>query len=176
MFNLRSTSTRAPLATPRSVRGGPLASCPCGRTRSAPTWCAHHSQLRDDCDPTSFNAVLSPTGPPACVGDGDRTFPDFIADVTATGSSDKWRFNPVRTEADRGVTTENRGGETHSFTEVAHFGGGFVEALNGGMAPLTECAARTPDGTLIRDAQGNLVPALPAIRHLFPPARRVRPR
>jgi plastocyanin len=125
-------------------------------------------QLRDDCDPVSFNAALSPTGPPACVGDGDTTFPDFIADVTATGSSDKWRFNPVKTEADRGVNTENRGGEAHSFTEVKHFGGGFVEALNGGMTPLTECAARTPDGMLIRDAQGNLVPALPAIQTLIP--------
>jgi hypothetical protein len=123
-------------------------------------------QLRDDCEPASFNAAV---GPGTCVGDGDTAFPDFLADVLATGSSDKWRFNPSNTEADRGMSPQNRGGETHSFTEVRHFGGGFIELLNGGMEPLAECAARTPDGTLVRDADGNLVPALPAIQTLVPP-------
>jgi hypothetical protein len=122
-------------------------------------------QLRDDCDPASFNAAV---GPGTCVGGGDTAFPDFLAEVMEQGSADKWRFNPTDSEADQGVNTQNRGGETHSFTEVKHFGGGFIEVLNGGMEPLDECAARAPDGTLIRDQNGALVPASPAILTFVP--------
>src|SRR5437763_15415212 len=94
-------------------------------------------QLRDDCDPATFNATI---GDGTCVGGGDTTFPDFIAEFTARGSVDEWRFNPDRSEADRGVNTQNRGGEAHTFTEVAQFGGGFVGLLNGNTAPAPECA------------------------------------
>jgi len=117
-------------------------------------------QLRDDCDPATFNFFV---GPGTCVGDGDTTFPDFIEEFTAQGSVDKWRFNPDRSEADRGVKTENRGGELHTFTEVAHFGPGFVEALNAGQDPITECAARDQNGVLIRDPQNQLVPSAQAV-------------
>ena len=122
-------------------------------------------QLRDDCDPATFDAAV---GPGTCVGGGDTTFPDFIAEVTAQGSADQWRMNPDQSEADTGAVPQNRGGELHSFTQVQHFGGGFIEVLNGGMEPLTECAARTPDGVLIRDDTGALVPALPAIQSFVP--------
>ena len=115
-------------------------------------------QLRDDCDPATFNAAV---GPGTCVGDGDTLFADFLAEFDAQGSVDEWRFNPDNSEADRGVQARNRGGETHTFTEVARFGGGFVPRLNGGAEPLTECAAR--------DANGNTIP-IPGTPILLPAA------
>jgi hypothetical protein len=125
-------------------------------------------QLRDDCDPATFNLAL---GPGSCVGDGDTAFPDFLDQVLSQGSADKWRMNPDKTNAERGVNAQNRGGELHSFTNVPHFGGGFVELLNLGVEPLEQCAARTPDGVLIRDDQGNLVPAQAAIASFVPPGQ-----
>jgi hypothetical protein len=111
--------------------------------------------LRDDCDPTSFNQVV---GPGTCVGDGDTTFDELTNELVATGSVQKWRFNPERTEADRGVNTVNRGGETHTFTEVARFGGGFVPPLNVGRSDLApECA--TSPGVPAAAALSSIVPA-----------------
>jgi hypothetical protein len=101
-------------------------------------------RLRDDCDPASFNAAV---GPGTCVGGGDTTFADFLAEHAETGQVEKWRFNNDRAESDRGrpITLTNRGGETHTFTRVAEFGGGFVPPLNalpdGSTLPLApECA------------------------------------
>ena len=131
-------------------------------------------QMRDDCDPATFNAALNdPEAPPgtpdACVGDGDTTFADFLDEFFSTGSVEKWRFNSSRTDADRAVKAENRGGETHTFTPVDHFGGGFVEVLNLGQEPLTECARRDANGVLVRDKKGNLVPAFSAFPTFVPP-------
>jgi hypothetical protein len=121
-------------------------------------------QLRDDCDPATFDAAV---GPGTCVGDGDTTFAEFLGEFLARGSVEKWRFNPDRSDAERGAKAQNRGGELHTFTKVDHFGDGFVELLNAKQGanadPLLECARRTPAGVLIRDEQGNLVPAQAAI-------------
>ena len=102
-------------------------------------------RLRDDCDPATFNAAV---GPGTCVGGGDTTFADFLAEHAETGRVEKWRFNNDRAETDRGrpITLTNRGGETHTFTRVAEFGGGFIPPLNvlpdGSELPLApECAA-----------------------------------
>jgi len=106
--------------------------------------------LRDDCDPATFNAdPPAGVGPGTCVGDGDTTFADFLDEVFSTGSAEKWRFNPDESEAERGVNARNRGGELHTFTEVPHFGGGFVEVLNLGVAPLDQCAVRIPGVGLV---------------------------
>src|SRR6478736_6332690 len=67
-------------------------------------------QIRDDCDPTTFDA--------------------FIAELSATQAAEKWRFNPDRMSEPRDIVAHNRGGETHSFTKVAKFGGGQVDVLN----------------------------------------------
>ena len=122
-------------------------------------------QIRDDCDAATFNAALE--DPTACVGDGDTTFQDFIDEVLATGSAEKWRFNSDRTDADRAVNAQNRGGETHSFTPVDHFGGGFIPVLNAGQEPILECAARDANGNVIPDGQF-LVPAAAAIATFVP--------
>src|SRR5918996_2639934 len=98
-------------------------------------------RLLDDCEPTSFNAVL---GDGACVGNGHTTFDEFIAELAATQDAHAWRNQPSQMLLNVGRPTfiENRGGETHTFTPVANFGGGFVNELNGisgNPVPAPEC-------------------------------------
>ena len=123
-------------------------------------------RLRDDCDPATFNAdPPAGVGPGTCVGGGDTTFADFLAEFGQTGQVEKWRFNDDHAGVDRGtaITLTNRGGETHTFTRVAAFGGGFVPPLN----------AR-PDGTELTPApecaQAPGVPQPPSENNLFVPA------
>jgi hypothetical protein len=104
-------------------------------------------QVRDDCDPATFNA-----GPPDGPGlgvicnpdfDGETTFTDFIDQVIAQQSVDKWRFNPDRVDDPRTLVPRNRGGEGHTFTRVAQFGGSVVPVLNqllGNPAVPQECS------------------------------------
>lgn len=98
-------------------------------------------RLLDDCDPVTFNAVL---GDGACVGNGHTTFDEFIAELAATQDAHKWRNQPSQMLINVGRPTfiENTGGEDHTFTEVAEFGGGFVDQLNGisgNPIPAPEC-------------------------------------
>jgi len=98
-------------------------------------------RLLDDCDPTTFNAVL---GDGACIGNGHTTFGEFIEELQETQDAHAWRFQPSQMHLNAGRPTliENRGGETHTFTPVAQFGGGFVTELNGisgNPIPAPEC-------------------------------------
>jgi hypothetical protein len=105
-------------------------------------------RIRDKCDPTTFNAIL---GLGACVGDGNVTFDEFNAELAEDQKVGAWRFNPDQTDATSGqlLTVENRGGETHTFTNVAEFGGGAIVALNalsGNPEPRPECVnLKLPD-------------------------------
>jgi hypothetical protein len=98
-------------------------------------------QVLDDCDPATFNAAI---GPGTCVKDGGTTFSEFIAQLLAQGRAPAWRFAPAQLRLDAGGTlaAHNRGGEDHTFTEVASFGGGCIQALNDllGLTPVPECA------------------------------------
>jgi hypothetical protein len=95
----------------------------------------------DRCDPATFNAVI---GPGTCVEHKGKTTPfgDFIAQVAATGAAKGWDFKKTNVKIKAGgvVTAVDRGGEFHTFTEVAAFGGGCVDALNFGRVPVPECA------------------------------------
>ncbi|NUR05450.1 MAG: hypothetical protein HOQ22_07115 [Nocardioidaceae bacterium] len=98
-------------------------------------------KILDDCDPASFNAAV---GDGTCVGDGRTTFGDFLAELQATQAAADWRFKPsmLKVHAGRPVILENRGGETHTFTLVKQFGGGFVPVLNqlsDNPVPAPEC-------------------------------------
>ncbi|HEV2834550.1 MAG TPA: hypothetical protein VGW58_04480 [Pyrinomonadaceae bacterium] len=98
-------------------------------------------RLLDDCDPVTFNAVL---GDGACVGNGHTTFDEFIAELAATQDAHAWRNQPSQALLNVGRPTliENVGGEVHTFTPVAEFGGGFVNELNGisgNPVPAPEC-------------------------------------
>jgi len=103
-------------------------------------------EMLDACDPTTFNAVLGPTG---CVRSGGVTFAHFIDQVTRKGEAPAWRFAPTNVQARVGQTllAINRGGEEHTFTEVEEFGGGVVPILNqlsGNTEVAPECAALAP--------------------------------
>jgi len=117
----------------------------------------------DACDPESFNAV---GGPGTCIAGhhGTTLFEDFVAELQTDQIAGAWRFNPL-VNATEGhfelasldlkpgehITIENAGGETHTFTRVARFSGGFVDFLNaltGNPDPAPECAQVLDDGTL----------------------------
>jgi plastocyanin len=102
-------------------------------------------QILDDCDAESFNAAL---GPGSCVKDGGVTFGEFIEQLLTMGEAPAWRFAPERLGLRAGgtVTATNRGGEFHTFTEVAAFGGGCVDELNEllGLTAIPECANPGP--------------------------------
>ena len=111
----------------------------------------HEIKILDDCEPASFNANLPPG---TCVGDGETTFNSFIAELVATQQARKWKFKPnmLTVVGGRPVILENRGGETHTFTLVQEFGGGFIGALNGlsgNPVPAPECASTLPNGDLV---------------------------
>lgn len=97
-------------------------------------------QVLDACDSTTFDAVL---GDGACVRAGGVTFEAFIAQLIAQGRAPAWRFAPERLKLGAGGTIDavNRGGEFHTFTEVAEFGGGCIDELNEllGLEPVPEC-------------------------------------
>ena len=54
------------------------------------------------------------------------------------------RFSPGQLKLDTGgtITARNRGGEFHTFSEVAAFGGGCVPEINEllGLEPVAECS------------------------------------
>src|ERR1044071_5196298 len=64
-------------------------------------------RLLDDCEPTSFNAVL---GDGACVGNGHTTFDQFIAELEKTQDAHAWRNQPTAMHLNVGRPTfiENR--------------------------------------------------------------------
>jgi plastocyanin len=98
-------------------------------------------QVLDDCEPESFNAVI---GPGTCVKEGAVTFSEFIAQLVTQGRAPAWRFSPEQLKLTAGGTLEatSHGGEFHTLTEVAAFGGGCVPELNEllGLTPVPECA------------------------------------
>ena len=105
-------------------------------------------QVLDDCEAASFDAAI---GPGTCVKDGGVTFSEFIDQLATQGRAPAWRFSPEHLKLAAGGTLEahNRGGEFHTLTEVAAFGGGCVAELNEvlGLTPVPECAVPGIFGT-----------------------------
>ena len=97
-------------------------------------------RILDECDPATFTAVPPPLGPVSCVGDGDVTFAELVATLTpAIGGHEDWKFKPSDAKLKSGSSLHvvNRGGETHTFTEVSAFGAGIVPPLNDALPPGT---------------------------------------
>ena len=106
-----------------------------------PSAAAFTFRMLDRCEPESFNAAL---GAGTCVGDGKVTFDEFIAELTKKQTHHQWRNQPTKVAmmAGREASVVNVGGEVHTFTPVAEFGGGFVPDLNelsGSPVPAPEC-------------------------------------
>ena len=97
--------------------------------------------MLDACDPATFNAFL---GEGACERPGGGVTVDtFIGQLLTHGTAPSWRFaGPATVAAGGTLTAVNLGGEFHTFTEVAAFGGGCVDELNDllGLTPVPECA------------------------------------
>jgi plastocyanin len=99
----------------------------------------------DECDPVTFNAAL---GPDFCKNVAlaalgyATTLTDLFAEA-AHGTPDRgWDFEPDTVKIKEGtiLTVVDQGGEPHTFTEVAKFGGGFIAGLNNGEDTVLECA------------------------------------
>jgi len=113
--------------------------------------------IRDACDPGTFSSPVNAAGPGVCKPGqhGTTKFKFFIAELQSDHIAGAWRFNPLlnttagtfqlaTVSLTSGQTTalQNTGGETHTFTKVATFGGGFVPPLNqlsGNPVPAPEC-------------------------------------
>jgi len=103
--------------------------------------------IRDDCEPVTVNAAV---GPGTCVGDGRTTFADFRATLEALIPPERWNFSRDDFGLDAGgrIDVVSRGGEFHTFTEVAQFGGGClpIPFLNLGEPPVAECQPESAPG------------------------------
>lgn len=99
----------------------------------------------DECDPATFNAPTG-VGPDFCrnVALGASTTLSDLVTLAQKGSPDpKWDFEPDALSIKQGtiLSVVDQGGEPHTFTEVAKFGGGFIPGLNGpGEDTVPECA------------------------------------
>jgi plastocyanin len=106
----------------------------------------------DECDPDTFNLPIDKGG----LRDGGTGFchnvalkafgyatslPDLVAKAKAGTPDPGWDFEPDQLTIQRGtmVTVADQGGEPHTFTEVAHFAGGFIKDLNHGEPTVSEC-------------------------------------
>jgi hypothetical protein len=126
-------------------------------------------EMTDDCEPVSFNAAI---GPGTCVGNGTTTFGQFITLLITTGDVPTWRNIPQHfgVRSGQGLLVRNTGGEFHTYTEVAAFGGGCVEELNEilGLTPVPECKDPLVLFTTGAPAGGTVeVPGLERGRHRF---------
>ena len=104
-------------------------------------------QMMDACEPESFNAAI---GPGTCSREGGVTFANFLSLLGKHQTVGAWHFAPstLNVRVGQELVAINKGGEAHTFTEVAAFGGGIVPVLNdlsGTPVPAPECLALTPD-------------------------------
>jgi len=96
----------------------------------------------DECDPTTFNAAL---GFDFCKNVTLGAFTrlnDLFAKAAAGTPDPGWDFEPDVLHIKQGtpLSVVDEGGEPHTFTEVAQFGGGFIPGLNAGQDTVPECA------------------------------------
>ncbi len=103
--------------------------------------------MLDACDAATFNAAV---GPGTCQRPGGMKFDQFIAELTKHHEVQAWDFAPPSFQARLGQTivATNRGGEGHTFTHVAEFGGGIIPLLNelsGNPVVAPECTTLEAD-------------------------------
>jgi len=96
----------------------------------------------DECDPVTFNAALGPDFCKNVTIGAFTTLSDLFAKAAAGTPDPGWDFEPDTLHIQKGTTLSivDQGGEPHTFTEVAQFGGGFIDGLNAGEATVPECA------------------------------------
>lgn len=104
---------------------------------------SHHIAVTDDCDPNAdwgVNGCLHEEGSVS-----RAEFDAFLISPLANAvvGHPSWRNEPGYLTIDLGekLKVRNTGGRTHTFTEVASFGGGRVPPLNFGLTQAVECLA-----------------------------------
>jgi plastocyanin len=110
----------------------------------------------DECDPN--DPAWAPTGGCSLKG-GTVTNAQFGALLASPLSLSVighpgWRNEPSYVAIGEGesVRVSNEGGRTHTFTEVANFGGGRVPPLRMGLTPAPECLAAPTTADLLPGA------------------------
>ena len=104
----------------------------------------------DDCDPLTFGALCK------AGFNGQTTLDSFRAQFAATNQVAGWEYGGGQAQINLGssLQVDNRGGEVHTFTVVAEFGGGRVPPLNTGNPTVApECVAG-PNATNVDIASG----------------------
>ena len=111
----------------------------------------------DACSP-SFNVVFN--DPTICNRNGGTPAEVFLQQLEQNKFAGAWHFSPPHVKVDAGdsLNVVNRGGETHTFSEVSQFGGGGI------VPPLNEILFGVPNPPtfFIPDppgAPGNFIPA-----------------
>ena len=97
----------------------------------------------DECDPVTFNQALGPDFCKNIALGYVTTLSQLLAEAQAGTPDPNWDFEPDTVHIKKGTTLSvvDQGGEPHTFTEVAQFGGGFIAGLNGpGETTVPECA------------------------------------
>jgi plastocyanin len=118
-----------------------------------------HVELRDDCDPASFNAALGAGTCLHATTSAGTTLNAFNTELNATQKVAAWQIFPATMSVREGdeLDVTNTGGETHTYTEVENFGGGVVPALNtasGNTTVAPECAnTATFNASIIHSGQ-----------------------
>jgi len=96
----------------------------------------------DECDPATFNVVLGPDFCKNVTLGASTKLADLFAKVVAGKPDPGWDFEPDTVHIRKGssLSVVDQGGEPHTFTEVAQFGGGFIDGLNmPGETVVPEC-------------------------------------
>ena len=101
-----------------------------------------HTEIHteDRCDPATFGALCNPNF------NGGTTLAEFSAELDATQRVAAWEYGGGQARVPLGSSfrVDNKGGETHTFSIVANFGGGRVPGLNtasGNTVVAPECVA-----------------------------------
>jgi plastocyanin len=97
----------------------------------------------DECDPVTFNQALGPDFCKNIALGAITTINDLFAEAQSGHPDKNWDFEPDTLKIKQGTTVNvvDQGGEPHTFTEVKHFGGGFIPQLNGpGEKTVPECS------------------------------------
>jgi plastocyanin len=107
-------------------------------------------KMMDECEPTSFGAANI-----ACTRNGGVTLERFTDQLTRLHEVPEWKFAPGKVNIRVGdiLASLNTGGEVHTFTEVANFGGGIVPQLNAAMG-LTSVAPECREAQFIPPGGG----------------------
>jgi len=103
----------------------------------------------DECDPKTFNPAVGEEGTGFCHNvtlyglnlHFETSLIDLVKQANEGTPDPGWDFEPDQLTIQKGTTISvvDQGGEPHTFTEVAQFGGGFVPDLNNGQATAPEC-------------------------------------